>query len=66
MKSRAGYDFERNALSLLFPVSTPRPHQNKLGSHDLTPVIDTYEHALFAMYPRARYVVGKGMKQVGF
>ena len=27
---------------------------------DLSPVVDAYEHALLAIYPRPRYTVGSG------
>jgi len=27
---------------------------------DLSPVVDAYEHALLASYPRPRYIVGRG------
>ena len=30
----------------------------KLGSSDLCPVVDAYEHALMARVPRPRYLVG--------
>ena len=33
-----------------------------LISEDITPVVDAYTHALTAMFPRARYVVGKDAK----
>ena len=29
-----------------------------MGSSDLSPVVDAYEHALIARLPRARYIVG--------
>lgn len=32
----------------------------RLIEPDLSPVVDVYEHALLASYPRARYMVGKG------
>lgn len=31
-------------------------------SEKLSEVIDTYEHALFGVFPRARYVVGRDAK----
>ena len=33
-----------------------------LISEDITPVVDAYTHALTAVFPRARYVVGKDAK----
>ncbi len=30
-----------------------------MGSADLTPVVDAYEHALFAQRPRSEYFPGK-------
>ncbi|ELT96200.1 hypothetical protein CAPTEDRAFT_5213 [Capitella teleta] len=30
----------------------------KMGSPDLTPVLDAYEHALFSWWPKRRYLVG--------
>ena len=48
----------------LFSVKTPRPHQQKLCSKDLTPVSEAFEHAIFARYSRPRYIVGKKMTQV--
>ena len=41
---------------------TPSKITSSLVSDKLSDVIDTYEHALLARFPRARYVVGKDAK----
>jgi len=36
------------------------PDLSNNAPSDLSPVVDAYEHALLARYPRPRYMVGRG------